>query len=272
MDRTIVSCEERKDQILVYAASDLSEAEAESLRDHLDRGCPRCAGSLAEAEAVIALLAQSLPPVDPPPAVRTRVLERIEAGSREPRAARGRPRRFRALLAGGAAAAAAAGLAAALTARFATPPLDADSEDVIAMLDEQDLEIGALERTLQQARESIATLRSPRVEAYDLEPMFARAEAAARIFWDWEKYTCYFHVTGLTPAKPGHTYAVWLYTADDEIVLAGTFATNSLAEGSFYAVLPEAMGQVTRTVVTEEATPPGDEPAGPVLLAGETPS
>ena len=72
-----MSCDKRKDLLSLYAAGALDGREQTELLEHLDSGCPRCAGELAEARALLAHLPLTLEPVAPSAAVRERLLRRI---------------------------------------------------------------------------------------------------------------------------------------------------------------------------------------------------
>ena len=76
-----MTCQERRDLILLYAADldALEPAERDELRAHLAGGCPSCAGALAEAEATMAQLPQALDPVTPSPQARDRLMQRVLA-------------------------------------------------------------------------------------------------------------------------------------------------------------------------------------------------
>src|SRR3954466_5179930 len=60
-----MTCDERRDAVFLYAADQLEPGERESVRAHLSGGCPRCSGTLAEAEAVLASIPLALEPVKP---------------------------------------------------------------------------------------------------------------------------------------------------------------------------------------------------------------
>src|SRR5262245_16596096 len=63
--------------MLDYLTVCLDATEQEELRRHLASGCPACIGALAEAQATLAKLPLALDPVTPPPAVKQRLMDRI---------------------------------------------------------------------------------------------------------------------------------------------------------------------------------------------------
>jgi quercetin dioxygenase-like cupin family protein len=64
----------------IYALSALEGDELTQFEAHLSSGCPLCAAHLKETEEALALLSGSIQPLTPPPAVKARLWEQIEAG------------------------------------------------------------------------------------------------------------------------------------------------------------------------------------------------
>jgi hypothetical protein len=257
----VSSADERRDRVLDEVADDLAPREREELA---------------------ARLAMTSQLIDPSPAVRERVMARI-ARVEAPERGRAAPRWRSA--AGLAAAAALGGLLALTWLRAETPgseaepgttvaesaaPAPADDEEIEeleAMLAEQDGELASLESQLRGARDALSVLTAERVERLDLAPA-GSAEAHARVYWDWDDYSCYFVARGLPASGDEARYALWLYTDQDEVVLAGRFAASARDGASFFAMLPKEMGKVVRAVVTEEPDADSEAPSGPVLMAG----
>ncbi|MGH7359639.1 MAG: anti-sigma factor, partial [Candidatus Rokuibacteriota bacterium] len=63
----------------VYALGALDGAELAEFEAHLATGCATCEARLRETREALAVMPRALPPVAPPPALRARVLERIDA-------------------------------------------------------------------------------------------------------------------------------------------------------------------------------------------------
>lgn len=287
-----MSHEPRRDELLLYAAGGLSETERADLEAHL-RGCARCEAELAAAHEVALDLALSAGPVEPPPAVKARLLARVRRGG-DARAAGGPPARVvpparrRALAAAGLAAALAATLAAGLVDRFAAAPLrarasaleerarrlgeeldarTAEREELRAQLAAQDAEIGGLEEALEAGDELIRFLRTPGLQAVELAGTARQPDARARVFWAWDDYACHLHAEGLRPPAPGRVYALWIHTEDGGTTRVGTFAPDARGEGALFARLPRDAGRVVRASVTEEASDAGEAPSGALHLA-----
>jgi anti-sigma-K factor RskA len=81
----------RREEVAAYLLGALEPAEAGALERHLE-GCPDCRAELRWLEPALQTLPESVEPVDPPPALRDRVLSqaRAEAGSTQSDAAVGR--------------------------------------------------------------------------------------------------------------------------------------------------------------------------------------
>jgi hypothetical protein len=240
-----------------------------------------------EREELVAILSMAVEPVEPDPAVRARVMERIaRARPPAPALAPAAPLRARRDLRPFAAAAAAAGLAAlvtysvmapdaapappAETARESEPAAGeagAELAELEAQIDEQDEEIAALESELDRAREALSVLGAKRVERLDLVSA-PHPEVAARVYWDWDEYSCWFVAEGLPALAAGRRYALWLFTDAGEVIRAGDFDAGGSEGASFFAMLPKDLGKVVRAVVTEEPDPPGDAPTGEAVLEG----
>lgn len=74
-----MSCDDLNDLILFYAGGVAEEAEVREVLHHLGKGCPRCAGRLAESRAVIAPLSLAVESAQPSPQVRDRLMARVSA-------------------------------------------------------------------------------------------------------------------------------------------------------------------------------------------------
>jgi hypothetical protein len=76
--------------MMLFVIGGLDPDEQREMRAHIDRGCPTCAGAVAEAGAVVGWLALAPDPVEPPPGVARRLMARVEADLKAPSAPRRR--------------------------------------------------------------------------------------------------------------------------------------------------------------------------------------
>jgi hypothetical protein len=293
-----VSCEERRDPVLLFALGLLEEPEAAELRTHLAGGCLVCARHLAEASGVVAALELAAGGDEPPAALRAALLRRID---RVPRLAAAPLPRTRApqrlaplLLAAGLAALVAAPLgwfvaqrrgeagqsarAAELAElRSATGALEeqlAEVREEQEALDEEIAEIEARSRTLEsdleRSERQVAMLVDPGLVTLDLAAAGSQPEARGRVFWEWDDYYCYFHAEGLGDVHAPEVYALWLDTEAGNRILAGSFAPAK-GEATLWVQLPRDMGKAVAAHVTLEPEAPGPAPAGPVQLSSRKP-
>ena len=72
-----MNCEQRQDQILLLAANQLDQAEANELRAHLDSGCAVCNGRLSEANDLLGDVMSSVLPVLPSASTKQRLMQQI---------------------------------------------------------------------------------------------------------------------------------------------------------------------------------------------------
>jgi len=290
-----MSCEERAEQILEYAADGLEVPEREAVARHLATGCPRCAGALAEAEAALAQLALSLAPVAPAPEVRVRLLARVEAALYS--AARARSRAVAAPAAKvpdppprsiqswppGLSTALAAGLAAALiyfgvaqprarqleTARAEHQALATRESALEQGIATRDQRIAKLESEAARSTETVRMMRSPEVEVVPLRGSAAQPGASGRIFFDRSRGQWYFHASQLRPAGSGKTYELWFINRAQQKLPAGTFDVDENGEGTLLVDVPEGAGTLALAAVTDEPAGGAKEPTGQIQLAGE---
>jgi hypothetical protein len=279
-----MSCEARRDAVLLFAAGLLDDAEAAALRGHLENGCAECAGYLADARGVENALALAAPETPAMRDLRGELLRRVDRVPHQiaaPRRARP-PRRILPL-------ALAAGLGAALAAPLGfwvaaerhgailaerTSAFAADLALVREEMGEQEEELAEiearsriLESDLERAQRQVEMLSALSLVTLDLKPAMGVAhEAHARVFWEWDDYYCYLHAEGLGATDAPAVYALWLDTEGGDRVLAGTFSIEG-GEGTLWVQLPRDMGRAVRAEITLEPETPGPNPVGAVQLS-----
>lgn len=289
-----MSCEERAEEILEYAANALDAGEREAVARHLATGCPRCAGALAEAESVLAHLALSVAPLNPSPAVRARLLARLEgalhaapsemtgATRRDPATPRA-PARRRARSRAGIAAAIAAGLVVVVSYFGIAHPLVREVERLRsereALLNretalesdvaERDQRIATLGSEAARNTETVRMLRSPEVEVIPLRGSAPQPGASGRLFFDHAAGRWYFHASQLRPAGPGKTYELWFINSAQQKIPAATFDVDANGEATLLIDVPGSTGILALAAVTDEPAGGVKQPTGEIQLLGQ---
>jgi len=72
-----MTCEGRRDHILLYLTDGLDSADRESLEEHLQDGCPQCLAELSAAREVIGWLPLALTSKQPGRSVKQALMERV---------------------------------------------------------------------------------------------------------------------------------------------------------------------------------------------------
>lgn len=275
-----MSADDRRDQVLLFAAGLLEASEAEEVREFLRSGGAEAAGLAAEARDLVDGLAEAVPETTPSAATKGRVLELI--GQPKPASTLSFPKL---ILPAAAAAAAAIVTWAVLTFTGPTPPdpaeLDAlrsalaaeaeersEIESELAGMDEElaelEAEVERLGGEAQLAADQVAMLRGSGVAVIDLAATTNQPDASARMFWESKDgYYCYLHARGLAPSSDGEVYALWLLTDDDRTLLVGSFEVAAgQGEATVWVRLPEETVKAVGAFVTSEAADPGSQPLG----------
>ena len=86
-----MDCRHLEDGYEIYLLGALDRGEHEELHQHVRQGCAYCAGELREAAENLYWFLQNVSPVQPPAAMRSRLLQRLAHNSGRA----GAPRRAR---------------------------------------------------------------------------------------------------------------------------------------------------------------------------------
>lgn len=282
-----MTCEERKDLMFDYLTGALDAAEELELRRHLAGGCPACAGALAEAQATLAALPLALEPVQPSPASKQRLMDRIAA---HPRGVNGigavaptQPaspapvapdrlpdsaamRLFRVLV----PAAVAAGIAIILTHAFVMRKVQPElvrGQASQQLVEARDQRIRSLLETVANQRRVVEMLHAPDLKFVELKGDL-QPSARARLLWDQKASKWLLLATGMTPLPPEKTYELWYIPEGNPPVRAGEFNVTASGEGSVMTTLPANLGKLAVAAITDEPAGGLDNPSGTVQLKG----
>ncbi len=271
-----MTCDERRDLILLYVADALDAAEREEVRRHLAVGCVACTGHLAEARAAFAAVSLGADPVPPPPDLVRRVFDRIDRVDRA--TVRGfSPWRW--LLPSAAAAALAAIVTytgvtrhdrAALADVRLSYNADARAALLQATLADQDQTVDQLRRKLGEQQQLVDALSRPDGRVVALAGA-AQPRASARLVWAPSAGRSVLLATDLTPLPAGRTYELWFVTADGRKVPAGTFPVDGRGSATVTVPIPSDLGALAVAAVTEEPAGGAPTPTLPIQMAGKAP-
>jgi hypothetical protein len=298
--------EEFHDALAAEAVDALTGEERERLLAHL-AGCASCSAELESLRAAAAMLAFAAParPMEPArsAALRSRLLARAvedretatqiapapPASSREdgadvtlvapappsatappaPREAdvipiTSAPRRRAPLLPWLAAAASlvllvgAALYAASLRGRLS----DAESRYAAA-----ERERSELERRVREREATLAAVTAPGSRVIELAAATPQAPGG-RMFWDVSTNRWTFFAHHLPEVAQGREYQLWLITADQQKIPAGTFRPDAEGQAVVQATYALSADALAAVAVTEEPAGGLPQPSGPIVLVG----
>jgi anti-sigma-K factor RskA len=227
---------------------------------------PRDDERLELEEPILQGLAQAVPQVEPPAALRARVLGAAVVSSPRP-VMRETSSSVGWWLATAASLVLAAGLAVytvQLRARIAG--LETELRDTRLRADAAQLQMADAQRTAAGAQSALAILTASDVARVDLAGQQPSPNASARAFWSRSRGMV-FNASNLPPVPAGQTYQLWVVTAKGPIS-AGLLSPD--AQGSVSAVFstPADIPQPVAMAVTLEKAGGVPAPLGDRYLIG----
>lgn len=225
-----------------------------------------------ELELTAQALAASVPQVEPPSALRARVLAAVAGTPALPdrRVVPMRPRAsaLPAWLAAAAAIIAAMGLGLwALQLRGALLEMN-------ARVDAAESEVTEIRRTLGREREQVRVLEAradvlfaPDMVRVDLSGQPAAPGAAARAFWSRRKGMT-FSASALPPLPATRVYQVWVLTATQPPISAGLVTPDTQGAALVHFATPEDVPTPVKLAVTVEPAGGVPQPTGDMVLVG----
>jgi anti-sigma-K factor RskA len=215
-----------------YALNALDADERAAFEEHL-RSCETCRSDAAEFRDTTAMLAYAVAGAEPPPALRSRILDEVRAERRVVVPIRRRPRLVVGAVSGLAAAAAAAAIVLAVWA-------------------------SSLSSDLDETRAALAVLGDPAARTVALEG------ASGRLVVDSEGQAALV-VRGLDAAPPGRTYEVWIIAGDTPRP-AGLFRGEEVRD---LVLVDGTVPSGAVVAVTQEAAGGADAPTGEPLFTAQ---
>lgn len=279
--------DERDEQIWLYAAGALSDAEMQTVRALLEQGDAEDLSSLATARETLARLPDVLPPVAPSDAVLKRLLKRT--GVDVPASESTTLRRSRMWI-GPALIAAAAACVAVMTFLDAKNTRK-QNEQMKSQLDQA---LAALESARSQAATELTQLKTQMqaqqvASAKQMDELIAQTRllfqpnlqftalegqnlprGGGRVIWDQSNRKSHVFVFDLAPLPPGKVYELWFIEDPSKApVPAGTFTVDAQGNGQIVSPIPEGMNNIQLAAITEEPAGGSATPTMPIKLIGK---
>jgi len=270
-----------RDEAGLYVLGTLAGKEREAFEAHLAT-CAECTAEVRALEGVVTALPYAVPQVDPPAALRARVLAAAgapQASSRATVAQMPAPAHLsvnRTHLSVNAAWLAAAALlllsvglgAYALNLRERIGGLEGQLSNAVSRLDLTEQRLAEATRAAERAQMRMAVLTSPDLKQVSLKGQPAAPGAAGRAFWS-RSNGLLFAANELPPLPAGRTYQLWFLTPGAP-VSAGLIKPDQ--NGRIAAAFDTPPGTPDPTGIAVSIEPEGGVPAptGAIYLAGLT--
>lgn len=240
-----MTCEERQELIILYAADLLDPAQRDELAAHLASGCTTCAEALAEATIMLQEIPTTIDPVAPPPQAVGKLMQRVRSETAS------RPFAWRAM-------ALAASIGIFIGAISIHLIEQTDRLKLLSALADSNRQLADIRQTFGSEQLKLVGLTAPDQSA-----------AAGRVFWDREKNEWHVYVFNLKPPENGRTWELWYITPNQTKIRAGVFDTDASGRGSLVVQIPANLGPIAIAAITDEPQGGVDQPTGSVHLVGQ---
>jgi len=253
--------DELSERSSLYAAGALSEEERKAYLRHLEEDqCDVCRDAVREFEAAVQALAIELPPEEPSPLVRSRLMAQATLmGSGVPAQ---KPRARLSWLQWVVPAALTAALALVI---FLNAGLRNEIQSLTARIDD-------LEAQSNRQRIVLAALTTPKARIVSLNGLSPNTEARGRIFWDEPGRRWWFYVRGLPPAPAGKSYQLWFVPTTGNPISARVFDTSSDGIVDLEIPLPADATELKLAALTSEPAGGRPQPSGAFVLQSKAES
>ncbi len=250
-----------QEQATLYAAGAMTESERTEYSRHLEEDqCAVCSAEVTELQSAMSMLAFSVTPAVPSPAVRERLMQQARSAAPVRRKAK-IPwlRRWGIELV--TAAMAIGAIAVALAATRANNELRQLTNVLFSR-------VAQLEVEVNQNQTYIATLTSPDVRVVDLAGQGLNIQAKGRIFWDQSKKKWLFIARDLPQVPTDKDYQLWFVPKSGNPVSAAVFNTANDGSAQVEINVPEGLPDLKAAAVTTEPAGGLPQPSGQFALLG----
>jgi anti-sigma-K factor RskA len=246
------------EQCEIYALGALDGEERKEFEAHLASGCAVCAAYIRQTRETLLLLDQSLKPLLPPPAVKTKVFEQITPKQYAPRVEENRWRSARQWWFVGAGSFAAAAMVLILTWNISNTRSE---------LERLKSQLAAIQSESAQKDELIQFLSAPEVRSIPLAGLEAAPQAKGKLFWNPTTRRGLLMTFDLPKTAADKAYELW-GIAGNEPIPAGVFQVDDRGQTQFHVPqLPDGRN-FEKFAVTLEPAAGVVKPSGPMVLLG----
>ena len=266
--------EAQRDSAGLYALGALAEPERKAFEAHLAT-CEECAAEVRSLGAVARVLPYAAPQIDPPAALRARVLAAAGDTNAAARAvasaqAASRPRYGESgWLAAAALVLIALGLGAyTANVRQRVGSLETQLTEALTRLDRSEEQLAEAARAAERAQTRLAVLTAPDLKQVSLAGQPAAPRAAGRALWS-RANGLLFAANDLPPLPAGRVYQVWFLTPRAP-VSAGLVRPDQNGRVTAAFDTPAGTPDPTGVAVSIEPEAGVQAPTGAIYLAGQT--
>lgn len=234
--------ESLEDLLPFYALGTLTDDERKQVEVYIAAN-PDARARLEEMMRVSSILPQSIEPVDPPPALKKSLIDRVNADARPRRPAFNLSQLITAFWPRPSAGLSPAIALLSLVLLIAVGGWAITLNNEVARLRE---ETAALRRELNDQRKMLAQIAAPGARLINISGTEHQPDAHGQFIARADGSSAVLTVTGLAPLEPGQVYQLWLVRGDTP-VSAGIFevdedgwavlqVTADVSPGSFNAI------------------------------------
>ena len=261
--------DELREQAELYVLGALAPADRDAFEAHI-ASCAECAAHVRSLSPVTQALAYVALQHEPPPALRTRVVESVSGARVEPPPPGSDRRRFATLpwLAAAASLVLAAALgvyAANLRSRIGA--LDLRLQEATDRAAAGERQMADVRRVSADAQAQLAVLVAPDLLRLDLAGQPQAPRASARAFWSRSRGLV-FTASNLPAAPTGKTYQLWVLTRQSAPISAGLFKPDQQGRVAAMFETPVDLPQPIGMAVTIEPDGGVPSPTGEKYLVG----
>ena len=271
MEANSRSHDEFRELAAACAAGVLDARERADLVAHLAT-CVECAADERSFSSTAGVLAYAVPQIDPPPALRDRVIGAKDVTVRPsvtggPPGAKSLVRSHLPRLATAAALVLAIGLGAyAVQLRGRIDVVESQLREATARADASERRVADAVRTAAGARSEVAVVTAPDLRRIDLAGQPVSPAASGRAFWSRSRGLV-FTASNLPALPGGRIYQLWIVSAQAPISV-GLLAPAPDGSASLFAATPPDLPQPVAFAVTIEPAGGVPAPTGDKYLVG----